>query len=344
MTRHDLLNKIFAAGESYKAEEMNEVEAEVLNYLKELGQDYQVSEALRIIKTTAEEFRNNDFEACYEIAAPILTRLSSEEKWDFHDLSILGVAVGYTRNYEHTQNLMERALVQLEECGDDDWCINVKLALYTNASLRMLRAKYFEMDNLESPKELEQLFNHYSEASIALSEQLNKPVPKALTTIRKGVFYRDTVLVEKGFEALKKTGAIEVYRTVEEAVAEYDYYNELTISKRQFNMIIGENLKKERLAHDMKQDEVAKILGVTIPAIGLMERGERSVTSRNLGKLSYIFDVPIDSFYNGIGSRNTTIKPRTKQQKLAVLAKGLSDYEIDYLLAVIKNLPQPRPS
>jgi len=343
MLKYELLNRVLVIAGNHQEKEMDAIENELTNYRKNDRDDPQINDAFLMLKIAREESKSNDFEECCVIAAPILNRLSRMEDWDFYDIRILAGVIDYAGTFEQVITLIDEALRRLDDYHAEDCYSKVKLALYMNAMLRMLRAKYFEMDYLNPSKELENAFAHYVSEATSLSDANGSPVNKAVTNIRKGVFYRDIKLVDDGFEALKQTGAEEVYRMLQAAIAEFNYFTELTISKRQFNVIVGGNLKKERLAHDMKQEELAKILGVTIPAIGLMERGERSITSRNLGKFAYIFEVSIDTFYQGIGGSNAAGKHRSKYQKLVALAKGLEDYELDYVIAMIKNLPQPQP-
>ena len=342
MLKHDLLEKALTVNSNHNKKEINAIESELMSYLEDNRDDPQISGALLMLTIAQEESTSNNFEECCAAAAPILDRLSRAKKLDLYDIRILSAVIDYAATYEQAVTLVDKALEHLDEHSDSKHFASVKLALYMNAMLRMLRAKYFDMDYLNPSKDLEDAFDHYTKEATDLSDSINSHVNKSVIDIRKGVFYRDIDIVDDGFENLKQLGADEVYRMLQTAIAEFDYFTELTISKRQFNIIIGANLKKERLAHDMKQEELAKILGVTIPAIGLMERGERSITSRNLGKFAHIFEVPIDTFYQGVGGTNTAGKHRSKYQKLAALAKGLEDYELDYIIAMIKNLPQPQ--
>ena len=343
MVKHELLDKALAIGGNHNKSEIEAVESQLKSYFKDNGDDPQISDALLMLKIADVECTSNDFEECCVVAAPILERLSHVKDWDFYDIRILSAVIDYTETYEQAIALVADALKCLEQYTDEKLYLNVRLALNMNAMLRMLRAKYFDVDYLNPSKDLEDAFDHYTKEATDLSVTYDSNINKSVIDIRKGVFYRDIDLVDDGFEALKLAGAEEVYRMLQTAIAEFNYFTELTISKRQFNVIVGANLKKERLAHDMKQEELAKILGVTIPAIGLMERGERSITSRNLGKFAYIFEVPIDTFYQGIGGTNAAGKHRSKYQKLVALAKSLEDYELDYIIAMIKNLPQPQP-
>lgn len=69
------------------------------------------------------------------------------------------------------------------------------------------------------------------------------------------------------------------------------------MSKEQLRTLIGENIRKERLAHHMTIDQLSKSLGQSPGFVGLIESGKRGATSDTLLKLAKIFDVSIDSFF-----------------------------------------------
>ena len=61
--------------------------------------------------------------------------------------------------------------------------------------------------------------------------------------------------------------------------------------------IIGRNIKAERLSRGMTRNEFAKIFGLTLSHVGLIERGERGPNRMLLMKMSQFFGRPIGSFF-----------------------------------------------
>ena len=68
--------------------------------------------------------------------------------------------------------------------------------------------------------------------------------------------------------------------------------------KRNKDVIIGANIRLQRELRGISRDELAMLMDVTISHLGLMERGERGVTSSNLQKISEILDTPIGILFN----------------------------------------------
>ena len=72
------------------------------------------------------------------------------------------------------------------------------------------------------------------------------------------------------------------------------------MTKEQLDSIIGKNINKERLARELSVEELAELLGYTPSAITLIENGKRGTSALTLYKLSKIFGLPVDSFFDGV--------------------------------------------
>ena len=59
-------------------------------------------------------------------------------------------------------------------------------------------------------------------------------------------------------------------------------------------IILGKRLREERLHYGMTQEQVAEYINVSTTYVGLVERGERSVTLEKLILLARCFHVTID--------------------------------------------------
>ena len=68
------------------------------------------------------------------------------------------------------------------------------------------------------------------------------------------------------------------------------------MTKEKLRLIIGGNIKQERLSRGMTIDEVSELMNLTPGFVGLIERGERGITILNLCKLTEIFGVDINRF------------------------------------------------
>ena len=339
--KYELLDAFFCAGGNHHMAMVKQVETKLFEYIRDHGEDSQVVDVLRIIKIYEIESEHDDFEASSDIATLILDRLIEADEWDFYDLKILSQVIDYTETFDYTLFLANDAFKRLEDFAHEKRYAHIKAALYVNVTTRLLRAAIYDMDGLQPTKALKDAFKKYVEAGMAFCEKHNLNIHKDVMCIRQGIFFKDPVSVDKGFASLKAAGEHEVYRMMQETAIEYNYYNELSISKRQFNEIVGKNVRKKRKSLDLRMSDVAEIIGVTIPAIALMERGDRSITGHNLVKMAYIFKVPVETFFDGIITMyDVAVKNKAVYQKLMALAAKFTESELEAVVAFAENLPQ----
>ena len=69
------------------------------------------------------------------------------------------------------------------------------------------------------------------------------------------------------------------------------------MDKEQLRILIGKNIRKERLTQNMTIDQLAEELDVSSMFVNLLENGKRGVTSHTFLKLAETFNVSIDSFF-----------------------------------------------
>ena len=116
----------------------------------------------------------------------------------------------------------------------------------------------------------------------------------------------------------------------------------MTMNKLKLRIIIGENVRKERLARGISIDELADLLGLTPGFVGLIERGQRGATPITLFKLSNVFGTPIDKFFyhtqDFLPSLVETPLDQLKREKIASLTSDFSDAEVDFVIATVKGL------
>ena len=120
------------------------------------------------------------------------------------------------------------------------------------------------------------------------------------------------------------------------------------MTKSRLRVIIGENIRNERIARDISIDELSEMLDLTPGFVGLIERGQRGITSNTLYRISEVFDMPIDTlFRNNVGSslsfREEPLDAGAiKRRKIASFVSGFSDEELEFIISVIKNLRRLR--
>ncbi|MDR2167282.1 MAG: helix-turn-helix domain-containing protein [Clostridiales bacterium] len=116
------------------------------------------------------------------------------------------------------------------------------------------------------------------------------------------------------------------------------------LDKKQFNVMIGQNVRKQRIYAKYSIEEISKILGLSPAAVGLMERGDRGITSYNLYKLAGIFGISVGAFYDDseVDPPSTPELRRRKTQlnRLTTFTNKLSDGELEHVVLMTKNLSE----
>jgi len=116
------------------------------------------------------------------------------------------------------------------------------------------------------------------------------------------------------------------------------------MTKFELRIIIGENIRKERLARDISIDELSEMIDLSPGFVGLIERGVRGTTPKTLYMLSEVFDIPIDSLFRKALAPSLSFDEESlnvltiKGKKITSLITGLSQTHLDFIIGVIKGL------
>ena len=112
--------------------------------------------------------------------------------------------------------------------------------------------------------------------------------------------------------------------------------------------IIGSNIRFERKKRNLTIEDLAEIIGMAPGFLGLIERGQRGTSIKNLVKIADIFSLSLDQLItidlrslelNGM--RDTGVAKKTRLARLSTLnslTKSMSEAELEYLIANIKAL------
>lgn len=104
------------------------------------------------------------------------------------------------------------------------------------------------------------------------------------------------------------------------------------------NTYIGQQIKKNRLSHNMTQDELADKLHTTRQTISRYESGDRKTTQDTLFELSKIFHTSVDSFF----PKEEEEKQSTSSLLAAHIDDDASEDEINNIMNYIDFLKNKR--
>jgi transcriptional regulator with XRE-family HTH domain len=60
----------------------------------------------------------------------------------------------------------------------------------------------------------------------------------------------------------------------------------------------GNNVRQERLKKGLSQEEFAELVGLHRTYIGMVERGEKNITIKNIEKIAKALEIPLNELMN----------------------------------------------
>lgn len=100
---------------------------------------------------------------------------------------------------------------------------------------------------------------------------------------------------------------------------------------------LGKRLREERIHCGLTQEQVAEFINVSTTYIGLIERGERSVTLDKLVSLSQCFHVSVDYLLQDSIPLTSSIQ----EKQLLSLWHKATEQEHEMILSVIRSMIHP---
>jgi len=346
--KYKLIDELFSVGGNHDLEKSRLVEAKLLEYLNTYGDDAQICDALSILEISANESEKNDLDLSRELAESIFIRLSRADVWDFYDIKILATVVGYAETYQQMCKLIDKALKKLEEHRHEAKYGSTKLCIYMNALHRLSRAKFFDIEDLNDTKwlkKLEKVFVSYFDAIMAICEGDDFALHKTIAEVRKGIFFEKYEPVKEGLTSLTKAGHVEICRMLDDEFQEFSYFSTFRMNKKQYNAIVGANVKEERKARKIPVAVFAEMLGVTPYIIHMVEAGYRSVDVIRIRKIAKALNVCVDTLFVGI-DRSVVIRAKSEKKlmmdKIEVMLKKLPNEDIAHLVRMTESLLESR--
>lgn len=98
--------------------------------------------------------------------------------------------------------------------------------------------------------------------------------------------------------------------------------------------ILGKRLREERLRSGLTQEQTAEYINVSTAYIGLVERGERSITLEKLILLAECYHVTIDYMLRD----SLPITPSANDKQMKQLWQNASDEEKNMILSIVKSV------
>lgn len=117
-----------------------------------------------------------------------------------------------------------------------------------------------------------------------------------------------------------------------------------------YNKIIGSNIRFERQKRDLTIEELSEILNIAPGFLGLIERGQRGTSIKNLCKIAEFFSISLDQLITRpagtvIKTDEEILAEKTEAAQLeeryntaTSLIHGLNLIELDFVITTIKSM------
>lgn len=109
--------------------------------------------------------------------------------------------------------------------------------------------------------------------------------------------------------------------------------------------IIGSNIRYERKRRGLTIDDFAKVIGMAPGFLGLIERGQRGASVKNMVAIAEFFDISLDDLItkdlsNGGADMKDMENTRSAKARRALrsLVSSLTEDEIVFITSVIKSM------
>lgn len=109
--------------------------------------------------------------------------------------------------------------------------------------------------------------------------------------------------------------------------------------------IIGSNIRYERKRRGLTIDDFAKVIGMAPGFLGLIERGQRGTSVKNMVGIAEFFDISLDDLItkdlsNGGADMKDMENTRSAKARRALrsLVSSLTEDEIVFITSVIKSM------
>ena len=109
--------------------------------------------------------------------------------------------------------------------------------------------------------------------------------------------------------------------------------------------IIGSNIRYERKRRGLTIDDFAKVIGMAPGFLGLIERGQRGTSVKNMVAIVEFFDISLEDFItkelsNGGADMKDMENTRSAKARRALksLVSSLTEDEIVFITSVIKSM------
>ena len=334
-----MINKKWLIAEFYNLkgnnpDEVEELIAEIENYLEKNKPDVQLQLLLCSLKAHRDDLNNVDTLKICEAITPVISTLQDIE-WGLLEVDILSMSLKYIKPYQVMIEMFDKAIALLDgKYAKDEETIGRKLHLYFNASYGAIREKFYERIN---PAELRKFFTHCINEAIAICDEKGLTTYRLVLLIRQAIFYQDADKIVEHMNALRTTKDKAWIKTTSDEIVEYCRSMSRKMTTALYNLMLGHLIKKRREEIGMTKREFARAIGAITTTVDGFERGFRGVLAKRLSIIAEVLGVDKSYFTSGDILLKTTASS-VKGIEAGLLVDAMTEEGQDASIAALKEL------
>lgn len=109
----------------------------------------------------------------------------------------------------------------------------------------------------------------------------------------------------------------------------------------EYNRIIGSNIRHERQKRDLTIDELSEIINIAPGFLGLIERGQRGTSVKNLCKIANFFSLTLDTLITSPVGQIENVREESsltrKQAAILTYINSMEEAELDFFITSMKG-------
>jgi len=336
-TKDTIVNAFFTIKSFHDTQETNNFIKRIEKYNTEHNEpDYELKYLAIAIQASLEDCISGNFVECRNIALPVFSWLKGEKDWSFLSMVILSMVVAYTESYKESHLYAQEAVSKLRNnYAHEKRHIPTIYSIYGRLTMRLLRARYFEISipvkQKDELQEINNLFDYYLKLSKKACEERNYHAYGLVLDVRKALFDEDCEAITKILDGLEKSGNRDWLKTARDEVIEYlSYLNDrLTTPLRR--LLIGRRIQTRREAIEMTVKELAEQLNTDPIVVNEFERGDSGVSLARLRKIAQILNVDM-AYLSGDDAKPKDTEGDIILHELTKILKKATKEEKQYLL------------
>ncbi|MCL2839512.1 MAG: helix-turn-helix domain-containing protein [Defluviitaleaceae bacterium] len=330
VTKESLISEFLAFNSAAKSG-TSKLIAKFENFMAKNPPDSDLILALGYLKTIKADHDHKSFEVCCSIAVPAFEALKSITTWEYLHLYCLSVLLIYRPAFSESWEFFIEALEsEALETHDSDEYLQVRIALHSNMTIRILRAKYLEpsIDNATLNDKFSQCYAYAMDMCV----KRKRPQQHALQ-VRKGIYENDMELVKEGLKMLLQLGEKKRYKNAKANIIDYLKFMNENLTVDLLNTLQGHQISIRRKELDLSVAEVAFLADIEEPTLHAIERGDSGMSTLVLRNICKVLSISADYILG-----NDNAKPENEDlfiTRLKAYVAGASTTEQEFILKAV---------